>query len=308
MGEAAAAAPLVTVLMTAFNREQYIGAAIDSVLAQTFREFELLIVDDASTDETVRIAREYERADSRVRVVVNERNLGDYPNRNRAASLVRTPLFKFHDSDDIMYPHCLQVMVGAMTAEPRADFALTASRPWSGGAAPMLLTPAMCYAREYLGQGMFHVGPACALFRRSWFEQTGGFALHGTISDYYFWMRACRTAHVVLVAADLFWYRTHSGQELRTEAAMRGIFEIERAAWEALFDAACPLRAEILEQARRNRLNGLLRRAVRDLIAGNGRAAVARLGAADVPLRHWVRYLRGRRVDVAAGTPQWRAS
>src|SRR5262249_30288951 len=103
-------APPVSVVMTAYNREDLIAASIDSVLAQTFADFELVIVDDCSSDGTAEIARAYERTDARVRVVVNEQNLGDYPNRNRAASLVRGSLFKYHDSDDLMYPHCLAVM------------------------------------------------------------------------------------------------------------------------------------------------------------------------------------------------------
>jgi len=84
----------VTVLMTAYNRAEFIGPAIESVLAQTFAAFELVIVDDCSTDGTLDIARQYERLDSRVRVVVNEKNLGDYGNRNHAATFVRTPYFK----------------------------------------------------------------------------------------------------------------------------------------------------------------------------------------------------------------------
>ena len=80
--------PLVSVLMTAYNRERYIAAALDSVLAQSFGDFELLVVDDCSTDATAAIARAYERRDSRVRVVVNERNLGQFGNRNVA---VETP-------------------------------------------------------------------------------------------------------------------------------------------------------------------------------------------------------------------------
>lgn len=299
--------PLVTVLMTAFNRERYIAAAIESVLAQSFRDFELVIVDDASVDGTVHIAREYEAADPRVRVVVNDRNLGDYPNRNRAAALARGQLMKYHDSDDVMYPHCLQVMVDALVAEPSADFALTTSRPWLGGPTPMLLTPEMCYEREYLGQGMFHVGPSCALFRRSWFEQTGGFEIQGTVSDYFFWLRWCRSARVVLVAGDLFWYRIHPGQELQSPNALRGLFEIERAGWEALFNPACPLTGRTLEQARRNRVTGLARRVARDVIDGRWNMALTRLRTAHIPLRYWIRYFGGRRVDVSAGSPECRA-
>jgi glycosyltransferase involved in cell wall biosynthesis len=70
---------LISVLMTAFNREKYIGYAIESVLASTYEDFELIIVDDCSTDSTVQIARRYELKDSRIKVFENTVNLGDYP-------------------------------------------------------------------------------------------------------------------------------------------------------------------------------------------------------------------------------------
>src|SRR5581483_2829791 len=113
--------------------------------------------------------------DPRVRVVVNDRNVGDYPNRNRAAALARGPYLKFHDSDDIMYPHCLQVMVTALESEPRAAFALSGARAWPGGASPMLLTPRLAYEREFFGTGVFQLGPASAMFRTDFFRDMGGF-------------------------------------------------------------------------------------------------------------------------------------
>jgi len=295
--------PAVTVLMTAFNRERYIADAIESVLTQTYRDFELIVVDDASTDRTVPIARDYERRDARVRVVVNGRNLGDYANRNRAAALVETEFFKYHDSDDLMYPTCLDVMVSALSAEPRADFALTTSKPWAGGPVPMLLSPAMCYEREYLGQGLFHLGPACALFRRTSFERLGPFALRGTVSDYHFWLRACRDAHVLLVQGDLFWYRVHEGQSMQSPVAAREQLETERTAWEALFEPSCPLRGAQLEQARSNRLSGVVRRALLDAWNGDVGRGVARLRCVGASPRQWLKYLGGRQIDLTAGTP-----
>ena len=80
---------LVSVLMTSFNREKYIAEAIESVLASTYKDFELIIVDDCSKDNTVGIAKKYEELDSRVKVYINEVNLGDYPNRNK---LHRNPI------------------------------------------------------------------------------------------------------------------------------------------------------------------------------------------------------------------------
>ena len=77
--------PLVSILMTAYNREKYIAEAIKSVLSSTFINFELIIVDDASVDNTVAIAQTYAANDNRLKVYINEKNIGDYPNRNKAA-------------------------------------------------------------------------------------------------------------------------------------------------------------------------------------------------------------------------------
>ena len=88
----------ISVLMTAFNREKYIGEAIESVLASTFKDFELIIVDDCSSDKTVEIAKNYENLDKRVKVFLNEKNLGDYSNRNKAASLANGKYIKYVDA------------------------------------------------------------------------------------------------------------------------------------------------------------------------------------------------------------------
>src|SRR4029079_3881463 len=204
-----ASPPLVSVLLTAYNREEYISASIESVLAQSCGDFELIITDDRSSDGTLAIARDYQRRDSRVRVHANERSLGDYGNRNYAASLARGEFLKFHDSDDVMYPHCLEVMVRYLAGAPSAAFALSAHRAWAGAPCPIVSTPYLSYQREFLGFGMFNQGPANALFRAEAFNRLGGFADRGPHSDLAFWLRVCRSVNVLLIPADLYWYRVH---------------------------------------------------------------------------------------------------
>src|SRR5688572_29970543 len=92
--------PLVSVLMTAYNREKYIRDAIQSVLNSGYNNFELIIADDGSTDNTASIAREYAAQDTRIQFVENEQNLGDYANRNKVASMARGKYLKYVDSDD----------------------------------------------------------------------------------------------------------------------------------------------------------------------------------------------------------------
>src|SRR5258708_31839495 len=113
-------APLVSVLMTAYNREKYIAEAIESVRNSTYANWELIIVDDLSKDNTVAIAKQYEAKDSRIKVYVNEQNLGDYPNRNQAATYARGKYLKYVDADDQLYPHGLQVVVSYMERFPEA--------------------------------------------------------------------------------------------------------------------------------------------------------------------------------------------
>jgi glycosyltransferase involved in cell wall biosynthesis len=295
-------APTVSVLVTSYNRERYIGASIESVLAQTFGDFELLVTDNCSTDGTLEIARGYERIDRRVRVVVNERNLGQFGNRNRAADLAQAPLIKYHDSDDLMYSHCLAVMVPAMQAFPEAALGLSTGRDWFGGPCPMLMTPRHSFQREFLGSGMFNPGPGGAIFRADSFKALGGWIDRGAPSDYLFWLRACARERVLLLPADLLWYRVHAGQEYQSAGVERQYAETIRDTWAALADEACPLEPAERDRARTNVLSRQIRLLARDVRRGKFALAAARL-AAGPSLLEWLRYARPPRRAADAGTP-----
>jgi glycosyltransferase involved in cell wall biosynthesis len=296
--------PAISVLMTAFNRECYVGAAIESVLAQTFTDFELIVVDDCSTDATAAVVQRY-LSDSRVRLVQNERNLGDYPNRNHAATFARGEYLKYHDSDDLMYPHCLSTMVTALAAEPTAAFALSAHSAWSGGPSPMLLTPELAYEREFLGTGLFQLGPAAAMFRADVFRQLGGFPLAGVASDYLFWIRACARVNLLLVPGDLFYYRMHPGQQLVSAVAELDYARSMAAAWAMLNSSECPLRGPMVEQAKRNFAYTVVRGAYRRVRRRRYAAAAAILTYAGLGPLDFVRFLRPPRRSATAGSP-WR--
>jgi glycosyltransferase involved in cell wall biosynthesis len=295
--------PAVTVLVTAFNRERYIGPALESVLAQTFQDFEVVVVDDCSSDRTVEIARAYAARDARVRIVVNPANLGDYPNRNHAATFARGRFLKYHDSDDVMYPHCLEVMVRMLEAEPRAAFALSSGRGWHGGPCPILSTPRMSYQREFLGMGMFIFGPAAALFRTDAFRALGGFENVGGPSDFVFWLRAAATVNILLVPGDLFWYRVHGGQELQSGKGRTEAAKVGARAWNALLSPECPLTPEERELAKRNRAFISAKECYNDLRAGRVRLALLRWRHAGLRLSDWFRYLRPPRRTILAGSP-----
>ncbi|HEX2644273.1 MAG TPA: glycosyltransferase family A protein [Thermoanaerobaculia bacterium] len=295
--------PQISVLVTSYNREDTLAASLESVLASSFGDFEVLVVDNQSTDGSVEVARRYERLDRRVRVHVNEANLGQFGNRNRAAALARAPFLKYHDSDDLMYPHCLATLLGPLRAEPRAGFALSSGTAWPGGPCPMLSTPLMSYRREFLGLGMFQCGPAGALFRAEVFHRLGGFEDRGAASDYLFWMRACRTVSVLLMPADLFWYRIHPGQELQSPKSAASYALAHGEAWRALQAPDCPLQGEELQQARRNWAWNLFKITYRDLRSSQWGNAWLRLRSCGVSPADGLRYLRRPKRHFNAGTP-----
>lgn len=106
-------APRVSVMMGVYNSSRYLRKAIDSVLAQTFRDFELVIINDGSTDESEEIVRSYD--DPRIRYVLNETNIGIIPTRNKALALCRGEYLAILDSDDISMPERLARQVEFLT-------------------------------------------------------------------------------------------------------------------------------------------------------------------------------------------------
>ncbi len=293
--------PVVSVLITAYNREDYLAASIESVLAQTFGDFEILVTDNQSTDRTVEIARQFERLDSRVRVVVNERNLGQFGNRNRAASLAAGEFLKFHDSDDVMYPHCLAVMVPALRAERRAGFGLSNSRSWPGGPVPMLLTPRQSYQREFLGFGLFMCGPAGALFRTEVFRALGGFEDYGAPSDTIFWMRACAHHPALLLPGDLFYYREHPGQAFQAANVARQYATVTAHMWRALSLPECPLDEAEKMVARCNVAFATAKTIWQAARRGDFGLAWHRAALSGITATEWLRYLRPPRRSILAG-------
>lgn len=103
---------LVSIVMPAYNSERFIGAAIRSVLDQTYRDWELLIVDDCSTDSTREVVRSF--ADNRISLLLNSENSGAAMSRNKAIREAKGRWIAFLDSDDLWHPSKLEMQIGYM--------------------------------------------------------------------------------------------------------------------------------------------------------------------------------------------------
>ena len=167
--------PQISVLTTCYNREKYLAECIQSVLNSHFEDFELIIVDDKSTDRSLEIARKFASSDSRIRVYRNAENLGDYPNRNKAASYAQGKYIKYVDADDLIYPWGLQILWDCMEQFPEARWGLCSLESDKQQPFPFQLNSEEAYRYHYLGPGLFHKSPLSSIIRRDLFEEVGGF-------------------------------------------------------------------------------------------------------------------------------------
>jgi len=117
--------PRVSIGLPVYNGERYVASTIDSILAQTFTDFELIVSDNASTDSTGEICRDYARRDARVRYFRNERNLGAGPNYDGCFHRARGTYFKWAAHDDCLAPDYLSKTVAALDAAPEAVLCTT---------------------------------------------------------------------------------------------------------------------------------------------------------------------------------------
>lgn len=109
---------MISVIVPLYNKEKCIKRTIDSVLQQSYSDFELVIVNDGSTDNSLQIVRNYE--DNRIRII-DKSNEGVSKTRNRGAQEAAGTLLYFLDADDYMYPKCLEVLMNACEKYPEAD-------------------------------------------------------------------------------------------------------------------------------------------------------------------------------------------
>lgn len=256
--------PLVSVLMTAYNREKYIGEAIESVLNSTYSSFELIIVDDCSKDNTVSIAEAIAATDSRVKVYVNEKNLGDYPNRNKAASLAKGKYIKYVDADDYIYPTGLQVLVSMMEQFPEAGYGLCSLPQNINSPFPILMSPVEAYTYHYNGPGLFHKAPLSSIIRTDVFREAGGFGNIRMAGDFEMWHRLSQKYPVLLMPQGVVWYREHDAQEVNSFDAFITVYE--KIKHQYLLHDNCPLDKNTVNTILSDRKKGLYKQLLKSIL------------------------------------------
>lgn len=120
--------PRVTIGLPIYNGQNYLAQTMDSILAQTYRDFEIIISDNASTDQTESICREYAARDERVHYYRNETNIGASANYNRVFELGQGAYFKWAAHDDLLAPTYLERCVEVLDRYPDVVLAYTQAK------------------------------------------------------------------------------------------------------------------------------------------------------------------------------------
>lgn len=278
--------PLVTVAMVAYNSARFLREAVESVLSQTYQNFELIICDDCSTDATPEVIKSFD--DPRILVVCNPHNLGEYSNRNQALSLARGEYLIFIDADDILYPHGLEIMVRMLEQVPEAGMAM--ARPWSEKFIyPVLLSSRQFYLSGYFGQDVTGINFTQVLFRTEALRQVGGLALEYRTGDTYIQYRLALEHPVLLISNGLAWWRRTPGQA--SEKVLRdydGVLDKLRFSRNLLAHENCPLTESEIAKAFINLYGGSLRLAFYFVLWGRPRHAIRFLRDAKIPVHAWL--------------------
>lgn len=221
-----ASRPRVSVLMPVYNGEKYVAEAIDSILAQTFEDFEFLIINDGSTDGTREILERYAAQDGRIRVLHRE-NRGITPTLNELLELARGDLAARMDSDDIAFPDrfaqqvrhfdenpdCVLVGGAVVIIDPKG-------RELHSRTAPLLHHEIV---DGFLGRKGHPLCHPATMFRRGRAIESGGYRegyIHAEDLD--FFLRLAEVGKLANLAAPLLKYREHGGKVSAKFARLQG--------------------------------------------------------------------------------------
>lgn len=206
--------PTITVLMPVFNAEKYIGQAIESILGQTFQDFELVIIDDGSTDHSAEKVTAYD--DHRIRFFKNERNLGLVYTLNRGIEISRGHYIARMDADDISLPDRLSLQVQFLDTHPAISTIGTnmifVDADGKGLRTPHWNVPENSVVIHWwLLMGLCGVNHPTVMVRTDTYRKLNGYDsdfIH--CEDYELWLRCCRETKIANLAQACLMYRMHS--------------------------------------------------------------------------------------------------
>ena len=317
--------PLLSVIMPAYNSERYLTPAVKSILAQTFTDFELIIVDDASTDQTPDIIHRFAQRDHRVRSLEQPANLGMSAARNRGIEASTGKYIAAMDSDDVSLPERFAKQIDYLHSNPEIGVLGTGALAVDEGLNPMHpfdLPEKHSLIAINLFIASFLIHPT-TMTSRALLESVGAYQPSlRTAGDTELWSRLLYRTRFANLTETLLLYRRHAGQQHtnRNDRMKRQATEVRASLLQRLWGEAPPevlLRFERMRHdekltwRQRARASVDLTRLMEtmianDLIDASDRelvtAHIQRRVEATTPrlwqkLRHWFRYRIQRHIS-----------
>jgi glycosyltransferase involved in cell wall biosynthesis len=206
--------PKVSVCVPTYNRAGLLEGCLRSILSQTFRDFELLVLDNCSTDETGDVVLRLR--DDRLRYRRNDRNIGPFPNMNLAIEMARGEYLCIAHDDDVYLPRFLEREVALLDAHPDAGMVHCAVYETDASGARRRVVRAYRRTRVLEGRRVFvrflqghNVCCSSVMVRRSLFAGVGGFDPRYLCADFHLWLRLALHGDVGYISDPLVEMRVH---------------------------------------------------------------------------------------------------
>ena len=201
----------VSIVMPIYNSERYLKDAIDSIIAQTYTHFELILVNDGSTDNSINIINVYLAKDPRIRMIDNIKNLGIAKSRNKGISVAKGYYIANMDSDDIAYTDRIQKQVDYLDNNPRIDICI-------GHMDVMDESGRFLYSRKFpltnlaIKQAFYRYNPIpnpAVMYKKIVWEKVGGYddLYKYSADDLDFWFKAMNSFEAGNINCSILKYK-----------------------------------------------------------------------------------------------------
>ncbi|AGJ01909.1 glycosyltransferase [Rickettsia prowazekii] len=203
----------ISIVLTVYNREKLLPFAIESCLNQSFKDFELIIIDDCSKDNSALIAKKYAEQDPRIKIIINEHNKRLSASLNIAFKKANGKYFTWTSDDNLFHEEALAKMVKILDNAPEIGLVYTdytlIDEKGNIGARLYQESPEFLPIRDCVG--------ACFLYRADLAKQVGGYNENmALVDDYEYWLRLGLVTKFAHIPESLYFYRVHN-QSLTTQ-------------------------------------------------------------------------------------------
>lgn len=227
--------PLISVVMPAYNVQKYIGPAIESILKQTFNNFELIIINDASTDKTLDTIKTYSKKDSRIKIVDSKERLNIARALNQGITLAKSDIIARMDADDIAFSHRLKLQYTVINASHNIAV-VGANVVIIDEAGNEISTRSYPVSSRKLKACLFRYSPFAhpvVMFKKRMFREVGGYnPAFSPTEDLDLWFRLGRRYEFVSIPEPLLKYRL-----FKASSSHKALKELELLVFKIRFDA-----------------------------------------------------------------------